>query len=289
MRVPDQTPASPERGYPNRGENVAVRAREGGGEERCFVRPEKIVCWEATDTADPVTRAAGRLYEQTLDADERIPWAWIERAVEGRSAAKPGSWSKHLLLAAPESRAGDPDGLAGYAFGSFIPGYGGYLCYLGVAEWARRLGIGTRLYEEFYRVVAADARSVGEPLPFVVWESHRPEPDAPPAAWDLWAARVRLFDRVGGLWVEGVDFLSPNFRDEDGPPVPLKLFVKPMDLPASAFDAELLRRVAGGLHERVYRNQPGEALYDGTLPPGCRPRLVPARLAAVREERGVLV
>jgi len=254
------------------------------------VRPEKIVCWEAMDATDPVTRAAGRLYEQTLAADERIPWVWIERAVEGRAAPKPGSWSKHLLLAAPEGRAADPDGLAGYAYGSFIPGYGGYLCYLGVAEWARRLGIGTRLYEEFYRVAAADAWSVGESLPFVVWESHRPEPDAPPAAWDLWTARVRLFDRVGGLWVEGVDFLSPNFRDEDGPPVPLQLFVKPMDTPAAAFDDDRLRQVVGGLHERVYHDEPGDPLYEGTLTPGCHPRLVPARLAAAaRADRGVLV
>jgi hypothetical protein len=254
------------------------------------VRPEKLVCWEAFDPTDPMTRAAQRLYEETLDADERIPWMWIEKAVEGRAKSKPGGWSKHLLLAAPDGRTEDPDGLAGYAYGALIPGYGGYLCYLGVAEWARRLGVGTRLFEQFFRVCAVDAGSTGEPLPFVVWESHRPEPGAPPAAWELWTARARLFDRVGGLWIEGIDFLSPNFAEDDGDPVPLQLFVKPMDTPAAAFDADRLRQLVGGLHERVYRDEPGDELYEGTLTPGCHPRLVPARLAAaVRKDRGVLV
>lgn len=253
------------------------------------MRFDKIVCWEALDAADPVMPAARRLYEETLAADERIPWQWIERAVENRVQTKVSGWLKHLLLAAPEGRTDDPDALAGYAFGSLIPGYGGYLCYLGVADWVRRLGVGTRLFEQFFRVCAVDAGSTGEPLPFVVWESHRPEPDAPPAAWDLWTARTRLFDRVGGLWVEGVDFQSPNFAEDDGEPVPLQLFVKPVDAPAAAFDADRLRQLVGGLHERVYRNEPGEPLFDATLPPDCRPRLVPTRLAATRAERRVLV
>ena len=63
-----------------------------------------------------------------------------------------------------------------------------------------------------------------------------------------------------------------------------------MDLPASALTGERLRELVGGLHERVYHNEPGEPLFDETLPPGCEPRLVPARLAATaRADRGVLV
>jgi hypothetical protein len=252
------------------------------------VRFERIVCWEATDVTDPMTRAAGRLYEQTLAPDERIPWAWIERAVDGR--LRPGGWRKHLLLAAPDGRTADPQGLAGYAFGSYIPGFGGYLCYLGVDGWARRLGVGTRLFEAFFRVMEADAREAGESLPFVLWESHRPEPDAPAADHDLWNARVRLFDRVGGMWVQGLEFQSPNFAEDDADPVPLQLFLKPMDRPAEAFTESRLLAVAGGLHERVYRNDPGDDLYEATLTPACHPRLVPARLAgAVRADRGVLV
>ena len=41
---------------------------------------------------------------------------------------RPGGWRKHLLLAAPEGRTDDPEALAGYAYGAYIPGYGGYLC-----------------------------------------------------------------------------------------------------------------------------------------------------------------
>lgn len=245
---------------------------------------ERIVCWEAFDASDPMTAAAGRLYEQTLPADERIPWYWIEKSVEERARAKPGGWSRHLLLAAPAGKTDDPESLAGFVYGALIPGFGGYLCYVGVADWARRMGVATRLYEQFFRVLTVDAGETGEKLPFVVWESHRPGPDAPQADWDLWTARTRLFDRVGGLWVEGVDFLSPNFaaddEGEEAAPVPLQLFVKPMDLPAGAFDAERLKTLVGGLHERVYRNEPGDDLYDGTLPSGCEPRLVPARDAA---------
>jgi hypothetical protein len=236
-------------------------------------------------------RAAGRLYEQTLDPDERIPWEWIERSVETPVAGKPGSWAKRLILAAPEGGTSDPDRLAGYVYGAFISGYGGYLCYVGVADWARRMGVGTRLYQEFYRAMREEARALGEPLPFVLWESHRPLPDAPPADHDLWQARVRLFDRVGGLWVEGVDFLSPSFaEDSEELAVPLQLFVRPMDQPAAAFTAPRLTEVISGLHGQVYRNEPGDLLYDGTLTPDCRPRLVPAKFAgAAHKDRRVLV
>src|SRR5206468_2231723 len=131
-----------------------------------------------------------------------------------------------LILAAPEGRTADPASLAGYAYGAFIPGYGGYMCYVGVADVARRLGIGTKLFEAFFEAMQADAKAAEEPLPFVVWESHRPDADD-----KLWNARVRLFDRVGGLWIEGVDFLAPNFAEGDVEPVELQLFLKPVDKP----------------------------------------------------------
>jgi GNAT superfamily N-acetyltransferase len=246
------------------------------------MRSDRIVCWEPTDVNDPVVTAAGRLYEATLDADERIPWVWIERAVGEGRPRRPGGWVKHLVLAAPEGATDDPAALAGYAYGVFIPGYGGYLCYVGVAPAARGRGVGTRLFEAFVKLLAADAALAGEPLPFVVWESYRPTADDPPAAHALWAARVGLFARAGGRWVDGVEFLSPNFADESAPPVSLQLFVRPADEPAAAFTAERLRAVVGGLHERVYRQRPGTPLYDGTLPPGCHPRLRPAAAALPR-------
>jgi hypothetical protein len=135
---------------------------------------------------------------------------------------------------------------------------------------------------------------VGESLPFVFGECHRPDPTAPASDWENWTARTRLFDRVGGLWVDGVDFLSPNFafdeEADDAPPVPLQLFIKPLDAPESSLTPERLREVVGGLHREVYRNEPGSKMYDRTLPPNCEPRLRPARAAGVRKgERGELV
>jgi hypothetical protein len=249
----------------------------------------KVVVWEAFDVADPMVAAAKDLYEQTLTADERIPWLWIEQSVADRAKSKPrpGGWSRHLLLATPEGSQDDPAALAGYVYGALLPGYGGYLCYVGVAPWARRLGVGTRLYDQFFKVLRVDAGELGEALPFVIWESHRPDPLSPQSEWENWAARTRLFDRVGGYWIDGVDFLSPNFaadeEADDAPPVALQLFVKPLDTPESAFTPERLREVVAGLHRGVYRNEPGSPMYDRTLPPGCEPQLRPARAAGARK------
>jgi hypothetical protein len=251
------------------------------------VQSNRIVVWEAFDANDAMTKAAADLYERTLAPDERIPWIWIEKSVESRTKTKPGKadgWTKHLLLAAPENRVDDPAGLAGFVYGALIPNYGGYLCYVGVADWARRTGVGTRLYDQFFRQMAVDAGELGAPLPFVIWESHRPKPDAPAAEWDLWAARTKLFDRAGGQWVEGIDFLSPSFADdEDAAPVPLQLFLKPIAEPAGAFDADRLKQVVAGLHREVYQNGPGDTLHDLTLPPDSQPRLRPAKLAGLQK------
>lgn len=234
-------------------------------------------------------RAARQLYERTLSPDERIPWVWIERTVanQDRPLGRSGDWVKHLILATPEGRTDDPNALAGYVYGAFIPGYGGYLCYVGVAEWARRLGVGTALFESFFEAMRADSLVIGEPLPFVIWESHRPEFGGD----NLWTARTRLFERVGGYWIEGVDFLSPNFAsDDDLASVPLQLFVKPEEESTSDFGAQRLREVIRGLHEQVYRNLPGDPLYDGTLTPDCELQLTAATDAGlIPEGRGVLI
>ena len=76
-----------------------------------------------------------------------------------------------------------------------------------------------------------------------------------------------------------MNFLAPNFANAGDDPIPLQLFVKPVDMPAAAFGAAELRGVIDGLHRRVYKNAPGSDLYDDTLTPGCHPRLVPAREA----------
>jgi hypothetical protein len=262
------------------------------------VRSNRIIVWETFDGNDPLIQAAGDLYERTLAPEERIPWIWIEKAVEGRRHWKRNfrrEWTKHLLLAACEEDLEASSGrLAGYAYGAYLPGFCGYLCYLGVAEWARRTGVGTRLMEQFFRVMVVDAGELGEPLPFVLWESRRPEPETGEAAWQLWTARVRLFQRVGGWWVEGVNFLTPNFaandeEEEEPEPVPLQLFLRPMDEPVSAFDSERLRQIIARLQQTVYRRGPGDDLYEQTLPPGCQPQLRPALHAAQRPIKPAMV
>src|SRR5437879_13537036 len=80
--------------------------------ERCFVYFDKIVCWEPTSVNDPMIPAAGRLYEETLAPNERIPWDWIEQSVG--QEIKSGSWIRHLILAAPEGQTDNPASLAGY-------------------------------------------------------------------------------------------------------------------------------------------------------------------------------
>ena len=256
------------------------------------MQSNRIVVWEAFDATDVMTKAAAQLYERTLSADERIPWMWIERSVETRTRTKPGGWTKHLLLAAPEGRAEDPEALAGYVYGALIPGYGGYLCYIGVADWARRMGVGTRLFDQFFRQMSVDAGETGSALPFVIWESHKPGPEAPAAEWDLWTARTKLFNRVGGLWVEGVDFHAPNMaldeEDESISPVPLQLFLKPMSESAGEFDADRLKQVIAGLHREVYRNEAGDPLFERTLTLASQPRLRPAKLAGLAKSTLVI-
>lgn len=247
-------------------------------------RNDKVFCFEPPDVNSPLVAAAERLYVATQHPDERIPWGWIARSIKGRATWRPGSPGSHLLVAVPGEAADAPD-LAGFAYGLHLPGFGGYLCYVGVAERFRRRGVGRRLMDQAVKVLAADAGAADEPLPFVLWESRRPDPDAPEADWKLWDARVRLFEKAGGLWLDGVELLTPNYGDPAGPPVRLQLFLRPVDHLARNFDCDRLRQVVGDLLTRVYRLEPGDPLYDGTLPPGCRPRLRPARDAGRKKQR----
>jgi GNAT superfamily N-acetyltransferase len=238
----------------------------------------RIVCRELLDGRDPALPAVRRLYETTQAAGERIPWSYLARAADRRADWRPGRWCPHLLAAAD---ATDPDRPRGFAYGAHVPGLGGYLCYLGVEESARGRGIGTRLFLTFFDLVQADATCEGVPLPFVLWESHAPEPGAPPEELALWRARLRQFAKVGARWLAGVTFQTPNFADRGGPPVPLQLFLVPRQAPAERFDAGSLRAVVAALHARVFDNGPGDLLYELTLPPDCRPELRPvADLAA---------
>jgi hypothetical protein len=239
------------------------------------VAAKDLVCWEALDGDDPALAEVRRLYEAALDPEERIPWAWVAGSVSGRKDWRPGQWSRHLVLAGPRTRrgAGRP---VGFAYGLHLPDFGGYACYLAVDPRQRRRGAGTRLLQVLVRFLQTDAACEGSDLPFVVWESRMPGPDAAAEVRDAWQARLHLFARVGAWWISRLTLRTPNFQRRGGPPVPLQLFLLPVDRPAEAFDAAALRGVAAGLLRRVYGQEPGDRLYEEALPAGCEPVLRPA-------------
>jgi GNAT superfamily N-acetyltransferase len=223
---------------------------------------------EVYNPADPDLAAARQLYEATIDRATRIPWDWMAGGI-GRPRTGRDRWWPHLLLAG--------DGPAtGFVYGSFLPGFGGYACYLGVTPTARGRGIGRRLLESLFDRFHRDAERLVEPMPFIIWESHPPDPREDPNAQSLWPARLRLFARVGALWIDDIDFRVPNYVDRGAPPVKLELFLKPWDTPAEQFDAAALRAVAAGLHRRVYTEGPGDELYERAQDPARQPRLRPA-------------
>src|SRR5206468_5053684 len=96
-------------------------------------------------------------------------------------------------------------------------------------------------------------------LPFIIWESHKPTDPA------LWAARIGVFDRVGGLWARGIELHTPNYMLDDAPPVRLQVFLRPWDQPATDFSAQRLRAAVIGLYHEVYRIGPDDPLYRATL------------------------
>jgi ribosomal protein S18 acetylase RimI-like enzyme len=228
-----------------------------------------LTCREVTSPSDPALPATRALYETTLDRAERIPWTWILHGL-GRRRFRHGGWWPHLIVAE------DPDGQAlGYFYGAFLPGFAGYAGYLGVSSTARGRGVGRQLYQRLFAAFRRDARRLGEPLPFAIWESHRPGPEDDPEVWANWQARLRLFARVGAYWIDGVEFRVPNYMDRAAPPVDLELFLTPFDTPAGQFDAAMLRQVIGELHQRVYNQGPGDELYERAQEPTRGPRLRP--------------
>jgi GNAT superfamily N-acetyltransferase len=231
-------------------------------------------CREILDPDDPVLPAARALYESVLDEDERIPWEWLARAPERRRSWQPGQRRPHLVVAVePQS----PNRPLGFGYGVFLPGFGGYVCYLGVEPTARGRGIGRKLFEFLFERIADAARLSRMRLPFIIWESHRPPDDA-----GLWAARMRVFDRVGGWWARGLEMHTPNYMRPDAPPVRLQIFLRPWDESAGSFDAQRLRAAVAGLYHEVYHIAPDDPLHRATMDGAVNPRLVSA-VSALKE------
>ena len=234
----------------------------------------EIVCREILDNDDPVLPAARVIYEATLDEDERIPWEWLARTPERRRAWRPGQRRSHLVVATPKD---ETNRAIGFGYGAWLPGYGGYVCYLGVVPAARGGGAGTLLFRFLFHLIESAARLSSMPLPFIIWESHRP------ADPDLWAARLRVFDKVGGLWVRGAELQTPNYMRDGAPPVHLQLFVRPWADSVDMFDAERLRGSVEGLYDNIYRISPDDPLRRDTLEEMVNPLLVPA-VEALKED-----
>jgi hypothetical protein len=156
-----------------------------------------------------------------------------------------------------------------------VPGFGGYGAYLGVSDRFRGKGVGTRLWRLLIQRLQLDAACAGVGLPFVIWESRLPGPEASRVERAIGRSRLRLWERLGAWQVQGVTFLTPNFADPAGPPVPEQLFLVPVDVPAAAFDSNTLRKVVVRLHSRIYGMAERDPLARATLPSDCRPNLQP--------------
>ena len=231
---------------------------------KCLKTNKSIHCWELINETDELLTAVRHLYETALDAAERVPWEWLEHGVKTRRDWKPGTTNRHLMVAT--TPAGE---LAGFAFALYLPGYGGYVSYIATEPRFRGQGVANKLFRFAYQVMRVDAMACNESLPLVIWESHDPGAGHE----KLWLARMRLFEHVGGFRIDGVTLPSPNWLDENGPPVLLKLFLAPQDEPWNNFDSARVRQAVDGLLRRIYRAEPGEPEYDETLTAGCHPRL----------------
>jgi hypothetical protein len=238
-------------------------------------KESEVVCWEALHAKEPAVRQARRLYKASLPAEERIPWRWIKDGLGRSWDGRDSDWRCHLLLAELRRRRSAKQRVVGFAYGAYVPGYGGYGAYLGVTERCRGRGVGTRLWRLLKQRLQLDAACAGVPLPFLIWESRPPAPGASVAEETVWRARLRLWARVGAWLVQGVKFLTPNFADPDGCPVAEQLFLMPLEAPASAFDSATLHDVVAGLHRHVYGHSARDPLVGATLPRGCRLSLAP--------------
>lgn len=212
----------------------------------CPMRTATTSFREIVDPLDPTLRGIRGLYERSISPSERIPWAWLAGSV----AAMPWHLRRSHLIAA--QRATGRDRLLGFVTGSYLPHYGGYLSYVAVDPRARGRGVGAMLYRALIRRLRKSADLLDRELPCLVWDSRPPSPSDGVAARENWESRLRLFKKVGGYWIEGIQFTSPNYLRPQAGDVPLEFFLKPVDESAAAFTEGRLRRIVRGLLKRIY-------------------------------------
>src|SRR5262245_31943580 len=196
---------------------------------------------------DPVLRRVRRLYEQSLGPAERIPWTWITSPIP-QSSRIPRQY--HLLVAQYGSESPNSP-VFGFVVGMRLQ-KGGYLSYVAVDPRARGRGIGALLYRGLIRRLRRSAHAAGRDFPFLLWDSRPPSPADGPEIRDNWASRLALFKKVGGYWIEGIQFTSPNFINPRAGDVPLEFFLRPVDVERWDFNEGRLRRIVRGLLKRIY-------------------------------------
>jgi GNAT superfamily N-acetyltransferase len=211
---------------------------------------------------DPAMSRVRALYEQSINASERIPWEWLAGFAR---AYAPLPRKSHLIVAQRYSDGRDGP-IYGFVTGLYLPRFGGYLSYVAVDPRARGRGIGAKLYKALIRRLWRSARAYGQSLPFLLWDSRPPSPSDGPRARLNWESRLALFKKIGGHWVEGIQFASPNYLNPLAGDVPLEFFLKPVEDRRSDFTEGRLRRIVRGLLKRVYRldidGEDGESLRE---------------------------
>lgn len=198
---------------------------------------------------DPALGRVRALYEQTINESERIPWEWLAGFVREYA---PFPRRSHLIVA--QRVTGGRDGpVFGFVSGLHSRRFGGYLSYVAVDPRARGRGVGAMLYKALTRRLTRAAHAADEAMPFLLWDSRPPSPSDGAEARLNWESRLALFKKVGGYWIEGIQFASPNYLNPNAGDVPLEFFLKPVDDRPSDFSEGRLRRIVRGLLKRVYR------------------------------------
>ena len=152
----------------------------------------------------------------------------------------------------------------------------------GRGAWA----LARRLFDQFFRQMTVDAGELGAPLPFVIWESHRPHRTRRRTT-GICGPRGRSFSIASaGSGSRGWTSCRRTSRREEA------------TTPRST--APVVRQAGRGTPDQLVRRGTTQAgrlrvctakstatdrampdVYDRTLPPDLQPRLRPAKLAGV--------